>query len=1014
MKLEKVEIKNIASIEKAEIDFTASPLKEASLFIICGETGAGKTTILDAICLALYGETPRYSGKKEQNAEQVGGMKFHDPRQLVRHGATEAFAKVTLVGNDNVRYEATWSVESKKKGENKGELKGESHVWKKLVGGGVSADKNPGCMEMRGNAIGLTFDEFCRTALLAQGQFTKFLNADNGDRANILEKLTDTSKYSKIGIKIAEKYKAAEGEVNALEREIAGTKTLNTEERSALEASLAEIAEKESAAEAAVNWMQERVNWLASFAEKSGRERTVRNELAAAVSGLKVRSAKLAAQIAVERGVEAKIEEYLNGHAALQTMYEQAKLIISHLSDARAAKVRKEKAEKDHAAKTVALLGQREEVAAAEGNRDKAQQDLNRKIAAVTSLERTIQSMGLNSLRAERLNVNTELGKINAMNNDRMRIEEGKVENEEEAEALERRKNALDVSEKELPTLEASAKNAKTAYDLAESERKRTKEQIEDGIAKIVAGLHVGEECPICGNKIARLNGEEYFKGLLSKYETESEAKKEDYDRANDAWMKKAAFVESEKESIAQAEKTLGTKAESLRQEELETRGVAEAHEIAEFTAEAFAEKIEELNGKSAELDARIGEGEELESAVDSARIAKEEAQTALDEAKDAEREAKETLANIESGISLCNVAIGLEETTATEKIRAAKELIPFEGWEEKWRENSTVFEEGLLADAKEYRNKQAALAEVKTMIGDLADDAAEVDATLEQVFQNIPEMSELPANGEGTVQVAEANVTFGSFKAIKKDLADLQAKRPADLAEDADKDRLASELSAKQKEHDALNNEKGKVEQQLQDDDNAKAVVGNKQKELEAKREALAAWKPLYDAYGDESGNKMRLTIQSHVLKCVLERANFYLNQFTDRYRLSCEGLVLTAIDELEGGVERPAKTLSGGEGFVASLALALGLASVGETGLGVDTLFIDEGFATLHGEYLNQAIDALERLNAISGSRRVGMISHIDQLRERITTHIEVVRNGSDPSVVKIKDGPEPLSDS
>jgi exonuclease SbcC len=95
---------------------------------------------------------------------------------------------------------------------------------------------------------------------------------------------------------------------------------------------------------------------------------------------------------------------------------------------------------------------------------------------------------------------------------------------------------------------------------------------------------------------------------------------------------------------------------------------------------------------------------------------------------------------------------------------------------------------------------------------------------------------------------------------------------------------------------------------------------------------------------------------------------------------------------------------TLSGGEQFLVSLALALGLAGLSDTGLGVDMLLIDEGFGTLSGDHLDMAIEALESLNAIAGSRKVGVISHVERLRERIRTHIEVTRDGNDPSEVRV----------
>jgi exonuclease SbcC len=143
---------------------------------------------------------------------------------------------------------------------------------------------------------------------------------------------------------------------------------------------------------------------------------------------------------------------------------------------------------------------------------------------------------------------------------------------------------------------------------------------------------------------------------------------------------------------------------------------------------------------------------------------------------------------------------------------------------------------------------------------------------------------------------------------------------------------------------------------------------------------------------------------VQSYVLENVLAKANFYLRQLSDRYWLSCEGLTLSVTDAFDGGVVRPVNTLSGGEQFLDSLALALGLAGMSDTGLGVDLLLIDEGFGTLSGEHLDAAIGALEGLNSIIGSRKVGVISHVERLRERIRTHVEVTRDGHAPSVVRV----------
>ena len=224
------------------------------------------------------------------------------------------------------------------------------------------------------------------------------------------------------------------------------------------------------------------------------------------------------------------------------------------------------------------------------------------------------------------------------------------------------------------------------------------------------------------------------------------------------------------------------------------------------------------------------------------------------------------------------------------------------------------------------------------------------------------------------------------------------------DLADDDGEESLEELSSALKEESDKLLEERGRCQQQLADDDKCAAERTAKQIEVDRLEAERTEWSPINDRFGDTSGDKIRREIQSYVLANVLVKANYYLRQLSERYELSCEGLTLSVIDSFEGGAVRPVNTLSGGEQFLVSLALALGLAGMNDTGLGVDMLLIDEGFGTLSGEHLNSAIEALERLNAITGSRKVGVISHVERLRERIPTHIEVTRRGHDPSVVRV----------
>ena len=163
----------------------------------------------------------------------------------------------------------------------------------------------------------------------------------------------------------------------------------------------------------------------------------------------------------------------------------------------------------------------------------------------------------------------------------------------------------------------------------------------------------------------------------------------------------------------------------------------------------------------------------------------------------------------------------------------------------------------------------------------------------------------------------------------------------------------------------------------------------------------------------GDATGKTFRMIAQSYVLTSLIHSANSYMKTLTDRYTLKVKPgtFVITLEDAYQGFVSRAASTISGGESFLVSLSLALALSDIGQT-LSVDTLFIDEGFGTLSGEPLQNAINTLRSLHTKAG-RHVGIISHVEELQERIPVQIQVNQDGNSSSS-KIRIVPENNSDS
>lgn len=201
MKIQTLDIHNIASIRDAKIDFDANPLRDSNVFLISGKTGAGKTSILDAMCLALYNEVPRLS-EVNDGRDDVGEFNRDDTRNMMRRGTGEAHVRLTFVGIDDKQYEATWSV---CRARNKVDGKIQTVEWniKDIKKGTVTRGKKEAESKIL-EVVGLTFDQFCRTTMLAQGEFTKFLKSRANDKSAILEKIVGADIYSKVGAKIAQ------------------------------------------------------------------------------------------------------------------------------------------------------------------------------------------------------------------------------------------------------------------------------------------------------------------------------------------------------------------------------------------------------------------------------------------------------------------------------------------------------------------------------------------------------------------------------------------------------------------------------------------------------------------------------------------------------------------------------------------------------------------------------------------------------------------------------------------
>ena len=1003
MKITKLVIRNIASIETAELDFVNGALKDAPLFLICGETGSGKTTILDAITLALYGKTPRYADNKRKKECKIGDFAFNDSRQLVRHGADEAYAVVELIGNDGKPYEARWSVRALTRGVNKGNLDDDCWTWKDCSKAGIVYERGKDILPVVAQAVGLDFEQFCRTTLLAQGQFTQFLLGDEDSKAEILEKLTDTEKFKKVGIAIGEKYAKLENAETLLKGEIRLLAGLG-DERSAVEAQITALSQQLEKSGTRAKALAARRDWLARDRELARSDEKIRAELVCAVADLKSSEAEKMVQRRSAEETVSEIRGFLAANESKAEMYAQAGVVLAELGyvrDARAKKARAQENLAQYEAQFPALDKARKEAA-------KALEDAKSAVDTESAKEELengkLMAMDLERLGAEKEAEVRRRGEIKTLGvqlNGMKKLLDDMRRHETE---LEEGKTERAQKESALPSLREACEIASVKRDAAQEEREKIDRLLKNGIKAIVAGLHVGDECPICKSRIEHLNTSEAFSALMSEKDEAYAAADKAYKEAEKAFNSAKAAVDGAKARVSVAERQIEADEKSIRENAEEIRKRAESLGVGDDekgidAALAVSEKT------IAELNDQLRQGDEQKKVIDAISQSLKKLRKVQEDAQALLFNRDRACRDCESSVKQVAAAIKTEEERAAESLAKASAKIVLPAWRDGWEADSQEWEKSFKAAADDYQERRASLSAATATLADCTKGIEQIAECLKRAFEKVPALAETALDGnadEGSM--ARVDTFLGQLATIEQQRREQNEKKPQDLTAEDTVEFLSAQCDEMEAANELLRNELAAARQKIDADDACAKKRVAKEQQLEAVKAELAEWKPIDTLFGDKTGKKIQREIQSYVLMNVLVKANYYLKQLSDRYELSCEGLTLAVTDANEGSVVRPVNTLSGGEQFLVSLSLALGLAGMNDTGLSVDMLLIDEGFGTLSGEHLNSAIEALERLNALTGTRKVGVISHVERLRERIKTHVEVTRNGHEPSIVRV----------
>lgn len=1141
MKYKKLIIHNIASIADAEINFESEPLLSTSIFVITGETGVGKSTILDAICLALYNRVPKLEssdkakylepdfGKKketknEENAIHNGST--DDKRQMVRRGESDAFSTLEFVGNDGESYRATWSVEKKKNGEykdtNRGleSMDGKLKLDKKTEIDGINKNgKGSKIVEI----VGLTYEQFCKTSMLAQGEFTNFLKANDDEKSSILEKLTLTDKYTKIGMKIYEKFDKVGKEKEDLEKKCRNIVLLTDEEKDEKRKEISQTNENVKGKEQEFLQLEKKLQWIVDGRAKESELKTESEKLIGFKNRLEeeetkenlkmmkdwercedVRQCLIMEDKAVENQNEnkkkyeelrkrldelqcgelferkelddkkKKIEEnenFLRSEQGNVKIYDNSQSIESWLLQYQGG----EEKIKNCQSKAEILAKQKDEYGSNMKKEECEEEVIKKEEAAfaneIEAKNAEIRTMDESGLEERRSVCDSELTVINESQltliryeNTQKSLEDSQKKRDDLRREITQYNQTMEEKKKQEKILELSFEEKKRVYE-------NMKERASDMAKALRVNLKEGDICPVCGNKIKSLVVEEEFLKVLKPSQDAYEAEEK---KLIDV-RKDYATAEERLEEKKQEEKEQELSQEKLRVEIGKDKKCCEetlSKLKIEFTYET--ERLnEKLNDRKREIEKEKQQVGELQKRVngmkdelEKIRKEKEFRQKKLEEVRGRINQYKveqsktmENLKNNEDTMESCRNDL--------DKISAQlNNYFP----DEKWRENVEVTRQFLKGRTEKYNRAK----EEKEKLMQEANKKKEMLDRLDLLLEDLRNSAiSMPPKKEEDLE-KRVNDCVIEMRTVKT-LIDEEGKKVETYRKEVQKflqqhtevdemylrklTTLTSEWIAKTRnDYTQLNDDMKKCEGRLATLQNdlkrheeselklfcegegekqiieRKEDVGTQKNEMMLKIASLnndliqdeknrlqheklleekekcervyKKWEELNDMYGGKDGKKFKTIAQAHVLQNLLHEANLYLDKLTKRYRLECQmdTYAIFVNDYFQGGAKRPVSTLSGGESFMISLAMALGLSKLAGATLTSDIVFIDEGFGTLSAEALEPVMEMLSEMNRLNG-KKVGVISHVEMLKQRIPVHIQVEREGqSSPSEVKV----------
>ncbi len=1089
MKILKVTVHNLNSLRvRTTIDFTAAPLSNSGLFAITGDTGAGKTTILDAITLALYGRVHR-------NKEVT---------EVMSYGAAESLAEVEFESRGEI-YRSKWTIwRARKQLDGKFQLpEREVSKWnREKEAFEIVAKKIQEANDVIEAATELDFDRFCRSVLLSQGDFAAFLKAGERERSELLERITGTEIYSQISKAAFERNKLELEKLNDLKREREHLKLLDTEEVATLQTDLQNCQSEADVLKVELEVLQRKIQQIQRFKQLQQES----EKLAASIQELEL-------QWQTARGesdqLNADLQRVKSEWIASQPLFSQVITLDAAIFEQSQSLTNEEKSWKTTTQKIL-----------------DNQAESQRLELKITQLETDIQQVQqwleshqhLEKLREDLPTIEYQREELRNLYQELQQLEKAKTDfaaqQEKLCQDLERWQKQLQNTENQLDSLKEKFKNQTPDYaqdrneylallfeeierlseqykklkDLSKTvteyqamvrqmneykeiwenlsareslthkellssidaleratQRYNFKQQVYESQMRIASyekdrsSLQEGEPCPLCFSM--------HHPFRHTHVEPFVDFAKEELDAAK----KQLEEVEKYHRKLMLQQNDLYTQIDRLDQKEIEDL-LQKIISYEENLVSTFPMlEIEEFSlTQNTFLQKKVSEAEEQ---IVTKRYLREQLTKLNKELEQHERQFQETELKVND--------LQTQLLLTKEKQASAQE---------QWQRSQVKFEAAsgqlntLLAPyGFEFEVKTAAATfqtlrtQSETFIAnqkkreDFTRQLAFAQRDQENLQKQLIELQQLATNQEANLiekrrqlesQQSERFTLFGdknpkseqdhlqkrldqaefNLQQAKNQLDTIIQKLEGSRRLFADRQQELSQLQVEELEEkiaqEQLNEgnthyrfllEKiGEIRRELKQNEAAQQTAKDLAQRIQHQQKEHARWAKLKDIIGSADGKEFRVFAQGLTLKRVTQLANHYLKNLNGRYwiqKRDGKDLDLEIVDTYQADNRRSMNTLSGGESFLVSLALALGLSDLAGNNAQIKSLFIDEGFGTLDDNSLDLAITTLENLQA--SGKTIGVISHVKELKERITAQIRVKKQSNGFSEIEIFGG-------